>query len=206
MNILQNLLQFFVIAALVFISTDADAHKIRVFAYENDGSIVAEAKFSSGRPAKKVEIKVLAENQDTLISGVTDNNGEYRFSAEVIRENTAGNLTITVNDGSGHRGTWELEKADYLGEKTTHLHSSLSKPRHSEENQTNIKTPAVPINYSAIERIVEKTVAREIAPIKQLLTEQKQDTITLQEILGGLGYILGLAGIAAYYSSKKSTK
>lgn len=206
MNTLQNLLQISVIAALVFISTAADAHKIRVFAYENDGSIVAEAKFSSGRPAKNVEIKVLADNQDTLISGVTDNSGEYRFSTEIIRQNPAGNLTIIVNDGSGHRGTWELEKAEYLGEKTTHLHSSPWKTLHSQENQTNIKTTAVPINYSTIESIVEKTVAREIAPIKQLLTEQKQDTITLQEILGGLGYILGLAGIAAYYSSKTSKK
>ena len=190
---------------LTLATPQAEAHKIRVFAYKNNGEIVTEAKFSSGRPAKQVAIEVIAENKTTLLSGVTDNNGEYRFSTDMILQSNSGNLTIIANDGSGHRGTWLLEEADYLGTASDHSHppaepsSTISRVNNASKMQTSL----TPLDIQTIEHIVEQTVAREIEPLKKMLAEQKHDKVSIQDILGGLGYILGLAGIAAYYKSKK---
>ncbi len=199
------LLQTILTCVLTLLTSQAEAHKIRVFAYENNGEIVTEAKFSSGRPAKRVAIEVIAENKTTLHSGITDSNGEYRFSTDMILQSDAGDLTIISNDGSGHRGTWLLEEADYLGTASDHSHppaepsSTTSKVNNAPKMQTSIP----PLDFKAIEHIVEQTVAREIAPLKQMLAEQKSDKVSIQDILGGLGYIFGLAGIAAYYKSRK---
>jgi len=52
--------------------------------------------------------------------------------------------------------------------------------------------------------VVEKIIVRELIPIKRKLAEGSEQKLTLRDILGGLGYIFGLAGIAAYFQSKKS--
>ena len=123
----------------------------------------------------------------------------------MIPKGKGGNLIIIANDGAGHRGTWSLEESDYLG--TAPDHSLPAKDISSVTSQENnsLKTPASfpPIDLKVIEQIVENTVAREIAPLKKMLAEQKHDKVSIQDILGGLGYIFGLAGIAAYYKSKK---
>ncbi len=199
------LLQTILTCVLTLLTSQAEAHKIRVFAYENNGEIVTEAKFSSGRPAKQVAIEVIAANKTTLLSGKTDNNGEYRFSTDMIPLGNAGNLTIIANDGAGHRGTWSLEEADYLGTAPDHSHPPEEpSPTTSQVNDTpETRTTVPPLDYQTIEHIVEQTVAREIAPLKKMLTDQKHDKISIQDILGGLGYIFGLAGIAAYYKFRK---
>lgn len=205
MNTLTLIIHAIFACVLTLFATQAEAHKIRVFAYENNGEIVAEVKFSSGRPAKQVLIEVIAENNSPLLSGRTDNNGEYRFSTDMIPKGSGGNLIIIANDGAGHRGTWSLEEADYLG--TTPDHSlpvkEVSSATAQENNSRKSLTSTPPLDFKAVEDIVENTVAREIAPLKKMLAEQKHDKVSIQDILGGLGYILGLAGIAAYYKSKK---
>ena len=51
--------------------------------------------------------------------------------------------------------------------------------------------------------MVEQIVEKEFAPIKRLLAEDREKKIDIQAILGGLGYIFGLAGIALYFKGKK---
>ena len=201
-------IQMFIIGALTLVAPAAEAHKILVFAYETNGFVVAEAKFSSGRPAQKVEITVLSETEETLHTGLTDKMGVYQFSTRHLGEKNSGDLTIRVDDGMGHIGTWLLEEAEYLNRGAEHQHvldnNPVTSPPISEKEKLEVDTQ---LDHQTIEQIVartvSKTVAREIAPLKQTIAEQKHKSTTLQDILGGLGYIFGLAGIAAYYKSKK---
>jgi len=49
---------------------------------------------------------------------------------------------------------------------------------------------------------VEAIVKREVAPIKLMLAEMHDAGPSVAEILGGIGWIFGLFGVAAYMKSR----
>ncbi len=51
--------------------------------------------------------------------------------------------------------------------------------------------------------LVEKIVERKLQPIQRRLAESQENKISLIDILGGLGYIIGLVGLAAYFQNRK---
>ncbi|MDD3313408.1 MAG: hypothetical protein PHP91_14845, partial [Pseudodesulfovibrio sp.] len=51
---------------------------------------------------------------------------------------------------------------------------------------------------------IEAVVRREVAPIKQMLLEMHDAGPGVVEIVGGIGWIFGLFGVAAYVKSRKS--
>lgn len=65
------------------------------------------------------------------------------------------------------------------------------------------ESPAVPPPLPAgIEKVIEKALDRKLAPIMRTLAEMQEQKIRLTDVLGGLGYIFGLVGVAAYFKRK----
>jgi len=73
-------------------------------------------------------------------------------------------------------------------------------------------TPAAPaapvekvagLDQQALEASLNKVLNHQLAPIKEMLTELTIHQISLPDVLGGLGYIMGFFGIWAYFQSKK---
>ena len=186
---------------LVFCSP-AHGHKIRTFAYENDGKIITETVFSGGRPAINATVKVLTAAGEPVLSGQTDNNGIFTFAIpQKVREQQP-DLNIIAEVGEGHRGNWFLTATDYL-------------PEVAAQQAPIVNTPASPMpakddlhNEEAhclkLEQRLEAVIAKEFAPIKRQLAEQQTEKPDLGDILSGLGYIFGLAGIILYIQSRKT--
>ena len=57
-----------------------------------------------------------------------------------------------------------------------------------------------------IRRVVEEVLDKKLSPLKRMLVESKNQGPSLQDILGGIGYIFGLAGIITYFKSRKGEK
>lgn len=53
-----------------------------------------------------------------------------------------------------------------------------------------------------IEKAFEKALDKKLAPIRRTLAEMQEQKIRLTDVLGGLGYIFGLVGVAAYFKGK----
>ena len=83
-------------------TTPVLAHKLRVFAWEEGGNIITEAKFNGGRPARKADVTVTS-NGTNLLTGKTDDSGMFRFP---LPKDVSGDLNIVASTGDGHRGTW----------------------------------------------------------------------------------------------------
>jgi hypothetical protein len=70
-------------------------------------------------------------------------------------------------------------------------------------------TPAAPgdkvasLDQQALEAALNKALDRQLAPIKEMLTELTIHQTTLPDILGGIGYILGFFGLWAYFQSRR---
>ena len=50
-----------------------------------------------------------------------------------------------------------------------------------------------------IERIVDAALDAKLSPIKRMLAEQTEAGPNLRDIIGGIGWIFGLIGVAAYF-------
>jgi nickel transport protein len=53
------------------------------------------------------------------------------------------------------------------------------------------------------DKALEKALDKKLAPIMRTLAEMQEPKIRLTDVLGGLGYIFGLVGVAAYVKSRK---
>ncbi len=197
-----SLVPIVVLFAFVTISP-VMAHKVRVFAYETGGEIITEARFNNSRPAKNSTIVISNHaNSNVLLEGLTDAKGIFRFDIPIQAKENKMSLNIIVDVGEGHKGSWLLSPSDYLVEEDISHHH----PPESQPHLPSIKKdqPTDSSDYSQLEQVVEKIIVRELTPIKKKLAESNEQKLTLRDILGGLGYIFGLAGIAAYFQSKKS--
>ena len=65
------------------------------------------------------------------------------------------------------------------------------------------ETKAVNVDRQVLEEVLNRALARQLAPITEMLTEMTIHKTSLPDILGGLGYILGIFGLWAYFLSKR---
>ena len=185
------------------------AHKIRIFAWQDGENIVTESKFSKGRPAQNATVTVFAiETGQNLLSGTTDATGLFSFP---IPKTDSKELKIIVDGGDGHKNSWNytLEDSSHDGDNgpplltaTNTSQQLLIQPTPEEAIEKSLQT----ITASELAGIIETTLDKKLAPIKRTLAENSEKGPTLQDILGGIGYILGLAGIGAYMQSLKNKK
>ena len=68
------------------------------------------------------------------------------------------------------------------------------------------QTPAT-IDSAQLEAIVEKAVTtalnKKITPLTKMVADLEQKGPSINDIIGGIGYIFGLMGVAIYFSSRK---
>ncbi|MGB3224976.1 MAG: hypothetical protein WBB23_19405 [Desulforhopalus sp.] len=205
-SLLQVLFIFLIISSL---SSPCFAHKVRIFAWQDGDNIVTESKFSRGKSARNAEITVVeTETGKDLLSGTTNTDGIFTFPLPKINSKE---LKIIVDTGDGHKNSWLFNLDDSIPEdrQTT---ASLPKSQTSLQPPTPSPTPELQegthqtITASELTRIIEDSLDKKLAPINRTLAENAEKGPSLQDILGGLGYIIGLAGIVAYMQSLKNKK
>ncbi len=195
------------IVSLFLLNTDAaQAHRVRLFAYESGGNISVEAAFSGGKPAKMAEILVHSSPSElVLLTGQTNEEGLFTFPIPEKAREMHTDLKIIINIGEGHKNHWMLKAEDYLdtSPSSSPLHPSPTITKAEEEGED--FSPSIQIEQALLQKVVEESLDRKLAPIKRMLAENLDRKPRLHDILGGIGYLLGLAGLVAYFRSKKNT-
>ncbi len=176
---------FFVLTCFSF------AHRINVFCWVEGKKVRCESSFTPGGPAKHAEMLVFCENtKKLLLKGKTDDKGKFKFDLpeEVIKNRWK--LKIVCNAEMGHKNFWILTPEDYLEEVS------------SEEVAENKASVPVSLSEKEIEKVISKVLQRELGPIKRELAKMNEKKITLDDIISGIGYILGFVGIVFYFKAK----
>ncbi len=192
----------FLILLICAFTTPALAHRVLIFAYSEGDMIHTESKFIPNDFVRQGKILVLDHKTGKqLLTGITDDHGKFSFKipSEAIAQKL--DLDIVVEAAMGHRGVWLLKAENYLpgvtpGKTAAPAPASPTAPVAS-------ATKAVNLDQQAIEAAVNKALDQQLAPIKEMLTELTIHRPTISDILGGIGYILGLFGLAAYFLSKR---
>jgi nickel transport protein len=199
---------FFVVWAVVlgvsfFLHGDASAHRVNLFAWVEGDTVLVECKYPDGREVYEGVIRVLDSAGKELLNGKTNTKGEFSF--KVPKQD---DLTIVLEAGMGHRADWPLSKQDLApaGESP--------KPEPAAPSQAASKTEAPPPAAkesepgaaspppAGIDQAIEKALDKKLAPVLRMLAEMHEQKVRLTDVLGGIGYIIGLIGVAAYFKRK----
>jgi nickel transport protein len=204
------------------------AHRLSVFAYAEGAVIHVESKFGGGRPCQACEVLVTAApGGERLLSGQTDEQGRAQLE---LAEKPKAETVVTVSAGGGHQGAWTLAVADFAnfatkpapkaapapvpaalepvgGTRQGAQPSTLSAPAAqalaAPSDLGAAGAPAAPVDEALLRKLVAEELEKKIAPLRAMLLESKLAGPSMVEIAGGIGYILGLAGLAVLLKSRK---
>ena len=186
------LILIFIFLIIIMINISAFAHKVNIFAYVEGEKIYTESYFNDGKKCVDSKIEVFDNRENKLLEGLTDEEGMFSF--EIPPEDAIdGDLRIVLIASMGHR-------AEYII-RTDELESfeGLVKEK-SEEPIPVVSTEISPFDLkeNALDEKLE-LIMREMREIKKF----QEDRISLTDIVGGIGYIIGIFGIIAYFLSRK---
>ena len=196
------LLYIILLTVIIGISSPAIAHKTTIFAWVEGDTVYTQSKFSGGRKAKHAIVEVYDAKGDKLLEGKTDENGEFSFKLPKKAE-----LKVVLLAGTGHRGEWSIPLEEIEGGEANPDSRFQSQASQIEKEPSHQELPS--ISPADIQEAVEKALDKRLKPILSRLEEyrQKETETEVTDIIGGIGYILGLVGIGAYFNyRKKKTK
>jgi len=94
---------FIIMCAWCFRIEPANAHGVSVFAWVEGDTVFVESKFSGGKRVNAGKITVTDPQGTELLTGTTDENGEFSFKVPKKTE-----LKIVLLAGTGHRAEWTI--------------------------------------------------------------------------------------------------
>jgi len=65
-----------------------------------------------------------------------------------------------------------------------------------------IKPEKIQVTPKELEGIVESIMDKKLKPVITMLVDQRNSDPSVTDILGGIGYIIGLVGVAALFKSR----
>jgi len=197
---------------LLLTASIVQAHGVSVFAWAEGDTVYVESKFSGGRRPKDSRIEVFDGTGNLLLKGLTNAQGEFSFKVPQQTE-----MKIVLTAGMGHRAEWTLTAADVAGLPETAPRpvaaagpdaagsdSPGSAASAMQPPAAPAETPAAPaVTAEALQQAIEAALDKKLNPVVKMLAESRQAGPSLRDVIGGIGYILGLVGLATFLRYRK---
>lgn len=185
----KSLIILFLASVLIISSTlTASAHKVIIFAWVEGDTVFTESKFSGGKRAINALVEVFDREGQQLLEGKTDDQGEFSFKVPKLTD-----LRVVLTAGTGHKGEWTIPESE-IREAVALLEK---KPAEGPSQAI-----AVGLSREDIKDLIEESLDRKLRPIVRMMTESRKKGPSVSEIVGGIGYILGLMGVAIYFKNR----
>ena len=196
------LVMAFVLALLLMaLAPLASAHKVNVFAWVEGDTVHVEGYFAGKKKAQDSLVEVFDSTGEKLLDGRTDQQGEFSFK---IPKKT--DLKIVLTASMGHKNDFVIPMSD-LGEVSPQTAVESSRRTEPEPSEQKIVSGQVTsaVDFVQMESVIDKALDRKLAPLIKLIRESRQEGPTVSEVIGGIGYIAGLMGVALYFMSKRKS-
>lgn len=190
---------------LLLCAIPAHAHRVVVFAWVEGDSVHTESTFSNGRAVQGATIEVYDDTDTQLLTGITDDQGRFAFPVPA-----KGDLKVVVNAGMGHTAHWILaaDKIDRIADRDPDPTPAISTEALSGVAEHAASAPhagsASCVDAKAVEQIVQNALDNRFAALEVRLAAQQPSQ--WREVVAGLGYILGLVGLAAYMRNRRDNQ
>lgn len=200
---------------------DALAHRVNIFAWPDGDKILVECGFNRSSPVRGGVVTVYdATDGAELLRGRTDAQGHFAFAVpDAVRRGHG--LRIEVNAGEGHVNAWTMEASEIAGaeaqsagpgEASGEAHAPAAAPAAASPASAGGTAGAAqalpaaagqPVTAAEARAIVTEALNTGLAPLRRELAALSAPGPTLRDIIGGLGWLMGLAGIACYVLARR---
>ena len=185
------------------------AHKVNVFAVAEGGAVSGEGYFSGGAKAQAVPVEILDASGAVVATGVTAKDGTFRIA---LPAKASPPLKVVLKAGDGHQNDYTLTAQDLglgAGAPVAAQASSLPGAVAAPVAPASGPPAVAPLDEARMAALVEAATAKaldeELAPLKlQLVRMAEQDqSARVRDIIGGLGWIVGMVGVVAWFKRPK---
>ena len=195
---------------LVLCVTPAWAHKVMIFGWVEGDTVYTESKFSGGKKAKNCTVVVYDKEGNQLLEGKTDEQGEFSFKVPKKTD-----LKIVLKASMGHMAEWVIPAEEITAdgpiseERSTPdvgLQVATKEGSPSVETKTSGELPApaaVGMSRQEVKALIDESLDRKLAPILNMLVDSLDRGPRVSEVIGGIGYIFGLVGVALYFANRR---
>ena len=195
----------FLVSLLLFATlpaTLAFAHKLKAFAFAEGVTIRGSVYFSGNLAARNARIQVFDPSGGLLAETTSDSEGRFIITA---RRHT--DHRIVANTGDGHEAEYVVHAAELPPTLVSQPPTSGAPASAKTAETADQPVPAIPIGPSVaeLEKLIERTVARQVGPLREQLAAF-EERIRWHDVLGGLGYILGVTGVAYYLIARRDRR
>ncbi|MBW2623162.1 MAG: hypothetical protein JRD68_09675 [Deltaproteobacteria bacterium] len=190
----RNISCFLIIAIIAAILTltgsPAMAHKVIIFAWAEGETVFSESYFIGGKKIEGGLVEVFNPAGQKLLEGKTGPKGEFSFS---LPQKTDLRLVLTASMGHRAEFTLEIEKVD---------EAALAVEPVKTTGEPSPDT--ITVDMRQLRSIMEETMDQRLKPIYRSLADAKRkESVSLTDIIGGIGYIIGIMGLVLYFRSRK---
>ena len=183
------------LSILFLYASAAYGHKVYIFAWTEGDMIYTESYFGGNKKVQDGTIKVFNSEGKELVSGKTNDNGEFSFKIPEI-----GDLRIVLESSMGHGAEYLFKKSEFSPDQTPATRV-VSDTKTSKEPDAPLQ---VTHDQDRLRKEIEDALEIKLKPVIRELAKLREDKGPgVTEIVGGIGYILGIMGIVAYMKSRK---
>jgi nickel transport protein len=172
----------------VILPATAFAHKIKIFAAAEGNGVKGFAYYAGGSRMQNAEIIVLGPDGKKLSQVKTDAVGSFVYKTDLAME-----LRFVVQTPDGHRAEFAVPARVTSQKKLIDINSSAKSYAASDLQHLSNKD---------LENLIAKSVAREVNTLREQLVLH-DEKVRFHDIVGGIGYIFGLAGLACFFQNRK---
>lgn len=203
-SVRRGTLLFALALTLLTCATPAAAHSLRLFA-EGDGAVIrGKVYFHGGSPAKDIQVTAFDPEGRKLGETRTDAQGAFRLPAPYRCDYR---LLAATEDGHGAEFRVPAEE---LSASLPAPGAEVDAAEHADQEKAVPADPAPAPAPRPLTSPAAGTMADELAAIRNQLSALRQQLAEyehrtrLRDVAGGIGYILGLAGVAFYLAARRA--
>jgi nickel transport protein len=167
----------------------AHAHRLRVFATVEQGEISGYAYFVGGARAKGASVVFRDGGDRELHRTTADPQGGFRWRPEQPQT-----IKVVVDAGEGHVGSVIIDRARFSGRRAD------AEDREPSELATEAGLTSA--HRELIESAVDAAVERHARTLLEKF-EAMETRTRFNDVVGGIGMIIGLAGAAMWAMSRR---
>ncbi|MFH1672244.1 MAG: hypothetical protein ABIF87_02280 [Pseudomonadota bacterium] len=190
---------FCILFMLLATIAPAHAHKVNIFAYAEGDTVFTESYFNDGKKCIKSTVTVFDEQGNRLLEGKTDKDGLFSFKISQHDD-----LRIVLTASMGHRAEYVLKKTEFPDSVSATKPDTPTMQASRIVDQGDVEGNTAGVDTTHLQSLIEESLDKKLAPIKRTLAKIEQDRgPSLAEVVGGIGYIFGIMGLAILFRNKK---
>jgi nickel transport protein len=185
------------LALLLLTPAPALAHKLNIFAQVQGTTIVGRVYFPGDVAARQTVVIARDRSGHELERTKSDDKGVFTFPAKEKID-----YQITVETADGHAASYSLSATELPDSLPASASVPATQSQASSKESDSRGAAANGGDPSSISDEI-KALQKQIQALR-IQVDQLEQQLRFRDVLGGIGYILGLAGLGFYFKTRQT--